>query len=172
MDRRLAMIASAVLAAVTAACRAGTAGSTTAAREPDPVDLVAQVRAAGETGEELEVQPLRDPQVEDLLHLAQAHERTGRLREADRALVQALTISPEAPDLLQWRAELALLNRDWDAAEHFAYRSWQLGPKVGGLCRRNWSAIAQARSARGQDEAAGRARRQGEACTVAPPVRM
>mgnify|MGYP001236528163 CR=1 FL=1 len=167
------ILAMAALALPLAACQSGGSGPAPRTRAAlAPAALVMQVRAAGETGEELEVQPLRDPQVEDLLQQAEAHERAGRVREADHALAQALAISPDAPDLLQWRAELALLGRQWDSAEQLAYRSWEIGPKVGGLCRRNWSAIAHARDARGQNEAAGRARQQVEACKVAPPVRM
>ncbi|HLS83763.1 MAG TPA: hypothetical protein VK016_03775 [Arenimonas sp.] len=170
MNRVLAV---AILATWLAGCHAGAGGSARSqGQQVDPAQRVAQVRAAGKTGTELEVAPLRDPQVEDLLQQAREHEQAGRVREADQALRRALEISPEAPDLLQWRAELALLGRHWDRAEQLAYRAWELGPRVGGLCRRHWNAIAQARLARGQEDAAGRARQQAEGCKVAPPVRM
>ena len=56
--------------------------------------------------------------------------------------------------------------------QHLAARSFAVGPKLGGLCRRNWATIGHARAMRGAHEAAGVAHRQGESCTVSPPVRM
>ena len=53
------------------------------AAKPDPQALVAAVRAAGEHGVELEVAPLRDPHVEDLLAMAQSHEAAGRARAGE-----------------------------------------------------------------------------------------
>lgn len=139
---------------------------------PPPSALVAAVRAAGQSGVELEVQPLRDPQVEDLRHRAEALEAAGRYREADAALVQALALVPDDPELLQWRAELALLRRAWDEAVGHANASYLRGPRLGGLCRRNWTTIELVRERQQHAEAAEAARRQRESCTVAPPVRM
>ncbi|MFY2765351.1 hypothetical protein [Arenimonas sp. MALMAid1274] len=138
----------------------------------DPAALVAQVRAAGQQGNELEVQPLRDPQVEDLRASAEALEAAGKIKPAIAALDRALLISVGDPDLLQWKAELALLQRAWLPAEQLANESFTQGPKLGGLCRRNWTTIALARSSRGDDAGAEVARRQVDGCTVAPPVRM
>ncbi len=154
-----------------------TSDSTPAARrapaaKPDPQALVAAVRAVGEHGEELEVAPLRDPHVEDLLASAESHEAAGRVRDAQAALDQALAITPQAPDLLQWKAELALLRKAWAEAEALANQSYELGPRLGGLCRRNWATIQHARDLRGDAPGAEVARRQVDACTVAPPVRM
>lgn len=137
-----------------------------------PAELVAQVRAAGEHGHELEVQPLRDPQVEDLRLRARELEEAGKPKAAFDTLAQALEISPQDPELLQWQAELALLRRGWEQAESLAAKSYDVGPKLGGLCRRNWATIGHARDMRGADEAAQVAHRQGESCIVAPPVRM
>lgn len=160
-----------------AAC--GSTGDTrapgaTRAAVPDasPAELVAQVRAAGETGHELEVQPLRDPQVEDLRAKAAALEQAGDAAAASAALEQALAITPDDPDLLQWQAELALLQRKWMQAEKQAARSFELGPKLGGLCRRNWFTIGHARAMRGAPQAAEVARKQADSCIVAPPARM
>lgn len=142
------------------------------AAKPDPQALVAAVRAAGEHGVELEVAPLRDPHVEDLLAIAESHEAAGRVREAQAALDQALAITPQAPDLIQWKAELAMLRKAWAEAETLANQSWELGPRLGGLCRRNWATIQHSRGSRGDAAGAEVARRQVDACTVAPPVRM
>ena len=142
------------------------------AAPPTPTQLVASVRAAGATGVELEVQPLRDPQVEDLRAQATRLESAGKTKKADKVLLQALAISPGDPDLLQWRAELALLGKDWQQAERLANTSFERGPKLGGLCRRNWLTVQFARQRRKSPAAAEVARQQGERCTVAPPVRM
>ena len=138
----------------------------------DPVALVATVRTAGATGHELEVKPLRDPQVEDLRAEAESHEAQGRYPQASAALNKALEITPADPDLLQWKAELALLLRAWLVAEQLASQSYENGPRLGGLCRRNWTTVQLARESRGDAAGAEVARRQVDSCTVAPPVRM
>jgi Flp pilus assembly protein TadD len=134
--------------------------------------LVQRVRAAGQVGNELDVQPLRDPQVEDLRVTAAQAERQGDFSGAGRALKQALLLSPNDPDLLQWQAELALAGRDWRAATQLATRSYASGPKLGGLCRRNWTTIQLAAQARGDGVAAAQAQSKVDTCTVAPPTRM
>lgn len=140
--------------------------------KPDVASQVAAVRAAGVSGNELEVQPLRDPQVEDLRAQAEAQEAKRETKQASATLDQALVLSPGDPDLLQWQAELALLGRKWLSAEQLANDSFQKGPKLGGLCRRNWTTIAFAREGRGDAAGAAVARDQVDSCTVAPPVRM
>jgi Flp pilus assembly protein TadD len=142
------------------------------AAKVDPVALVATVRAAGATGNELEVKPLRDPQVEDLRVQAEALEAQGHYSQASAALNKALEITPADPDLLQWKAELALHLRAWQVAEQLASDSFDKGPKLGGLCRRNWTTVQLARESRGDAAGADVARRQLDRCTVAPPVRM
>lgn len=155
---------------------------------------VAAVRAAGgAASSELDVQPLRDTQVEDLREDAQRLEREGKVPEAATALDQALAITPDDPALLQERAEAALLLGQADSAEQFARRAIGLGAQVGPLCRRHWETVAQATEMRGHDApAAGRgeeaaakaaaeasarkttidqARQKRDACTVAAPPR-
>lgn len=167
-------LAAAALALLLSACSTSAPAPErrAAAKKVDPAAVVADVRANGEHGHELEVQPLRDPQVEDLRLQAQTLEAAGKLKPAGAALDQALAITPEDPDLLQWKAELALLRRAWQEAELLANQSFERGPKLGGLCRRNWATIAHAREHRGARDAAAVARKQVASCTVAPPVRM
>ncbi|KFN51411.1 hypothetical protein [Arenimonas composti] len=178
MNRPLPRLLLAVATATAlAACSSGPSAPAPAPRRagPAPLDppaMVAAVRAAGQTGVELEVQPLRDPQVEDLRDAAAAQERAGRLRDAEAALDRALAISVDDPDLLQWKAELALLRRAWEQAEQLANSSYERGPKLGGLCRRNWATVEQSRLARGDAVGAANAGAQIARCTVAPPVRM
>lgn len=148
----------------------------------DRAAAVAAVRSEGlAAGGELEIQPLRDPQVEDLREQAAALEQRGAILAAGETLDQALAISIDDPALLQERAEIALLLGDVDGAERMAQRAFELGAQVGPLCRRHWETLAQVRSARpaapasapaepGASVAAARARR--DACTVAPPDRF
>lgn len=164
-----------VLAMLLAACASTPEPSPRKAKKAKPsppTELVRAVRAAGESGVELEVQPLRDPQVEDLRHLAESLESQGRFREADATLLQALALTPDDPDLLQWRAELALLQRDWDQAVLLANASYVSGPRLGGLCRRNWTTVELVRLQHRDLPSADVARQRRDQCTVAPPVRM
>ena len=88
------------------------------------------------------------------------------------AQVKLLLISPGDPDLLQWKAELSLYRKDWTAAEQLAMQSYEGGPQLGGLCRRNWATVQYARAGRGDSAGAETARQRIAGCTVAPPVRM
>ena len=118
------------------------------------------------------MQPLRDPRVEDLRAEATAAEERGDYAGAARALAKAAEITPDDPDLLQWQAEMALVSRDWATADVLAARSWERGPKLGGLCRRNWTTRRLAAEARNDTAAAAQAQQQVAACKVAPPVRL
>lgn len=159
-----------------AGCSGGTSaglggGSGTRAGATGTV-MLAQVRAAGQLGNELDVQPLRDPQVEDLRARATAAEARGDFAGAHEELASALALSPNDPDLLQWQAEMALAGRDWNRASQLATASYERGPKLGGLCRRNWTTIRLASEARGDLATAGRAQQRVGACAVAPPTRL
>ena len=159
-----------------AACSGGTSsslagGGGTRAAASGSV-MLAQVRAAGQLGNELDVQPLRDPQVEDLRAAATAAEARGDYAGAHQALASALALSPNDPDLLQWQAEMALAGRDWARASQLASASFERGPKLGGLCRRNWTTIRLASEARGDLATAGQAQQRVGACAVAPPTRL
>ncbi|MDQ2701441.1 MAG: tetratricopeptide repeat protein [Pseudomonadota bacterium] len=158
------------LALLLAAC-ASTVG-TTATPSGTPETMVAEIRAAaGQDDTELAVQPLRDPMVDDLREQAQALERQRRYPEAVAALEQALRIVPDDPALLQERAEAALLVHDFATAGQLAKRAWDLGAKVGPLCRRHWETLRQLRLASGDAPGVLSAQVQREACTVAGPAR-
>ncbi|MDR0183427.1 tetratricopeptide repeat protein [Lysobacter arvi] len=155
--------------------------TTTPPAPPAPsIDAVAAVRAiraaGGAASTELDVQPIRDPQVDDLRQDAERLERTGQYAQAIAALDQALQLNPDDPALLQERAEAALLVKDLAGAERFATLGIARGSKVGPLCRRHWETIAQVRQARPiplevPGETVADARRQRDACTVAAPPR-
>jgi predicted Zn-dependent protease len=109
-------------------------------------DLVASIRAAGEREQSvISVTPLRDPGVAALQDSAASDERAGRYAEAAAALDQALKLSPDSPDLLQDRAEIAVRRKNFSVAEELAHRSWSLGPKLGPLCARNWQTVVEIR---------------------------
>jgi len=150
----------------------------------DAVAAVAAIRAAGGAdATELDVQPLRDPQVEDLRQQAAALEAALQYRDAAAALDSALAINADDPALLQERAEIALLLRQLPEAERLAQRAFATGSKVGPLCRRHWETVAQVRvnqpqtgtqaqAGTGAVATAAAARRQRDACTVAAPNRF
>ncbi|GAA5071388.1 tetratricopeptide repeat protein [Lysobacter panacisoli] len=143
----------------------------------DAVAAVAAIRATGgAANSELDVQPIRDPQVEDLREEADRLERAGQYPQAATALDHALQINPDDPALLQERAEAALLMKQLDEAERYARQALQRGSKVGPLCRRHMETIAQVRQARPipievPGEGVADARRDRDACTVSAPPR-
>jgi tetratricopeptide (TPR) repeat protein len=144
----------------------------TATPSTTPEAMVAAIRAAADhAGAELAIQPLRDPMVEDLREQAQRLEQQRRYPEAVAALDHALQLVPDDPALLQERAEAALLSHDFTRAAQLARRGWELGAKVGPLCRRHWETLRQLRLAAGDAAGAGSAQVQREACTVAGPAR-
>lgn len=138
-----------------------------------PFDVLAVVRAAGADAQDsLEVQPLRDPVIDDLRQAAARHEAEHDWARADAALEQALTLTPGDPELLQWRAELALVRGDYSAAVELANASWEHGPRLGALCRRNWTTVRVVRELTDYPAAAQAAAEQLARCTHEPPVRM
>lgn len=135
---------------------AGLAGCSVFAPQPTPApptlapvptyDLVASIRAAGEREKSvISVNALEDPGVTLLQHSAAADERAGHYAAAAAALDQALRLSPDSPDLLQDRAEVAVRQKDFSRAEKLAHQSWSLGPKLGPLCARNWQTVVEMR---------------------------
>lgn len=185
--RPLRLIAGALLLAGCAS-----APTPPAASAFDAEARVAAVRGAGQaSARELDVQPLRDPEVEDLRQQAAQLEARHMYRGAADLLDRAIGLHAQDPALLQDRAELALLLRDLAGADAFARRAIDLGSTTGPLCRRHWELLLQTALLRADDrvirrgeseaqatarvgEAAAQvrhARGQREACTVAAPDR-
>jgi tetratricopeptide (TPR) repeat protein len=136
-------------------------------------DLVASVRAAGEqAGSAVEVKPLRDPAVDGFLRHAEEFERQDKIKEANAEIERALKLAPDAPELLQYQAELMIAARRYDQAEQLARRSFDIGPKVGSLCARNWQTIVETRRVAGDAASVDSARQQVGACRAVAPVRM
>lgn len=140
---------------------------------PPPRNLLAEVRAAAaDAGDVIEVAPLLDPLVLDLLERAARAEEAADLDAAEQALRQALELVPEDPYLMQVRAELLLARMELDEAEALAAQSYERGPRLGPLCRRNWTTVQLAREVRGDADGALTAAGRVARCLIEPPVRM
>lgn len=139
----------------------------------DAASVVAAIRAVGaQSNSSVEVHPLRDPALDGLLKQAHDLEAQQRIAQAIDAVAKALKIAPDSPDILQYQAELQIQARDWKQAAALAQKSWELGPKIGGLCARNLETVARARTTMGDAAGAAQARQQQSGCRVPPPVRL
>ena len=111
-----------VSALLLAACASDPLPDAPSAPAIAPEAMVATIRAAaGDADDELAVQPLRDPMVEDLRRRALQAEQARRYQDAADALDQALAVTPDDPAVLQERAEAAILLGDLDGAEAVSY---------------------------------------------------
>lgn len=132
-----------------------------------PAQRLAAVDAAADAdATELDVQPLRDPEVDDLRAAASRARAAGAFPAAADALDHALKLSPEDPGLWQERAEVAMLEGRYAEAETFARKAIGLGSRTGPLCRRHWAMIEQSQLARGETVNAASAHAQIAGCTV------
>lgn len=128
-------------------------------------DLVAAVRAAGEREKSvITVNGLVDPGVAALQDTAAREEQAGHFDQAAATLDQALKLSPDAPDVLQDRAEVAIRQKKFPQAEALARKSWSLGPKLGSLCARNWQTVVEVRLQARDAAGAAAARKSVAAC--------
>jgi hypothetical protein len=108
--------------------------------------MVAEIQAAGERDKSvINVHPLVDPGITSLQAAARDDERSGQFDAAAAKLDMALKRSPDSPDVLQDRAELAIYMSNYDLAEKLAHQSWSLGSKQGPLCARNWQTVVEMR---------------------------
>jgi len=157
---------------------AGCAQSGPPVVEPPPpaVDTAAAVRAIRAAGEGIDsavqVQPLRDAVIEGYLKKAHQAESTQDYASAIDAAENALKLAPEAPDLLQYRAELDTARGQWSDAEQLALKSFALGPKLGSLCARNWQTVVEARTALNDAATVAQAEQRVKECRVKPLLRM
>ena len=136
-------------------------------------DLVGIIRGAGRTtGSSVEVAPLRDAAVDGFLKQAADQEAAGDFPAALAAVDSALKLAPDAPDILQLKAELLIGLRKYAEAEALARRSFELGAKLGSLCARNWQTIVETRSLARDEASAASAREQLAACRVPPRQRL
>jgi tetratricopeptide (TPR) repeat protein len=162
--KNLRFIGAAMVTALATACAVmQEPAPPTVVESTTPEQRVAAIRAAaGVDDKELAVQPLRDPQVEDLRETAAKATAARDYAAAAEALNQAILIVPEDPAVLQERAEIAELQRDFDRAETLAQRAFDLGSQVGPLCRQHWETIRQIRERRLEIASAPTARQSAE----------
>jgi hypothetical protein len=138
-----------------------------------PASALQAIRRADEgLDSAVQVQPLRDADIESFLARAHGAERAGHIDQAVSEADQALALAPDAPDILQYRAELEVARGQWRQAEQFAIRSFTLGPKVGGLCARNWQTVVEARLALDDAATMEQAKKRLAECRVKPRLRM
>lgn len=158
--------------AALAACSQPPAPGTQGMRAPNH-DIVAAIRAAGDRDSSvLEIAPLRNPAIDNFITAAQNAENAGDVEMAISKTDAALQLAPQAPDILQYRAELAVRARDYTMAENDARRSYQLGPKLGGICARNWQTVVEIEQLKGNVAGVQDARTARDKCHVNGPVRM
>ena len=84
--------------------------------QPPPRDLIAELYAMVEATDQIVVEPLPDPEVEDLKLEATSAIALRDLERAARHLMQALEIRPGRPDLLQLRQKLSPADRQTHCA--------------------------------------------------------
>ncbi|MGA9342708.1 MAG: tetratricopeptide repeat protein [Rhodanobacteraceae bacterium] len=136
-------------------------------------DALAAIRNAGDgLDSAVQVHPLHDPAVDGLLEKAHVAEAAGEFDAAVAAANSALKLAPDAPEILQYLAELEVERGHWQRAEQFAIKSFSLGPKVGSLCARNWQTVIEARIAFKDRPTREQAEQRLKQCRVPPTVRM
>ncbi|HEU4663108.1 MAG TPA: tetratricopeptide repeat protein [Dokdonella sp.] len=143
---------------------------------PPPVDPVAALKAIRAAGDGLDsavqVQPLRDAAIEGFMQRARDAEAHQDYAAAASAADDALALAPDAPDLLQYRAEIDVARAQWREAERLALKSHALGPRSGSLCARNWQTVVEARTALGDAPTVEAARERLKECRIKPLLRM
>ena len=140
---------------------------------PAPVEeseVESRIRqAARDDSNGVQVFPLRNPAVEELMADASAAERAGEADRAAMLLERALRIQPRDPELLQQVAEIKLQQAQYEQALNFAVRSYDVGPKVGEICSRNWRTISLARERLQDNAGAADAERRATGCMNTKP---
>jgi len=135
--------------------------------------ILASIRSAGaQFDSSVEVKPLRDAAADGALEQAHDLEGQQQIAQAIEAVDKALKIAPNAPDILQYKAELQIQQHEWTQAGALAQKSWELGPKVGALCARNQQTLVHVRESQGDSAGAAQARQQVSGCRVPAPARF
>jgi tetratricopeptide (TPR) repeat protein len=144
-----------------------------ATRTPAPVEdreVDTRVREpARQDAKGVQVFPLQNPAVKELLADAGRAESSGNYDQAAVLLERALRIQPSDPEILQSLAEVNLQVKDYEQALNFAIRSYDSGPRVGEICSRNWRTVSVAREHLGDHNGSVEAERRAGACMNAKP---
>ncbi len=117
----------------------------------------------------MQVFPLQNPAVKELLADAGTAESAGDYGQAATLLERALRIQPRDPEILQSLAEVQLQMKDYEQALNFATRSYDIGPRVGEICSRNWRTISVSREHLGDHSESVKAEQKARACMNTKP---
>jgi len=117
----------------------------------------------------VQVFPLQNPAVKELMADAGAAESAGNYQQASILLERALRIQPRDPEILQGLAEVQMHLRDYQQALNFAVRSYDIGPRVGEICSRNWRTISVAREHLGDHAGSMDAEQRATVCMNTKP---
>lgn len=146
------------------------AACATSPKSPAEPDVDARVRQpAQQDSAGVQVFPLENGAVTELLADASAAEQNGQLEQASMSLERALRIQPRNPEILQSMAEVNLQMADYEQALNFAARSYDLGPRVGEICSRNWRTISVSREYLGDHSGSVEAEKRASNCMVTKP---
>jgi hypothetical protein len=140
--------------------------------ELSPAEMLAKIRANQGAQDELIFQTIPDDAIIDLIDKAKHAELNGDYALANSHLAEALRINSSNPEVTQLKAEIALLQESWANAEQLALQSYQFGPRLGNLCRRNWLTVNYAKAAQGKAMADFELAKNLNECTIVPPARL
>jgi tetratricopeptide (TPR) repeat protein len=147
--------------------------SACSSRYPAPVEdreVTTRVRVpANQDSEGVQVYSLQNPAVKQLTAQARVAERDGNLDQAGAFIERALRIEPRDPQLLQHMAEIKLQKADYQQALSFAVKSYDIGPRVGEICSRNWRTISVAREHLNDTDGANEAETRAGQCMNTRP---
>ena len=145
-------------------------------QQPAPIkdkEIDSRVRApATKDSAGVQVYSLQNPAVKELTAQALVAEHAGELDQASGYLERALRIEPRDPQLLQHMAEIKLQKEDYQQALNFAVRSYEIGPRVGEICSRNWRTISVAREHLNDTNGASDAEVRATRCMNTRPERL
>lgn len=146
---------------------ASTAPGPSATQQPE---VEARVREpARQDSDGIQVFPLQNPAVKELLADASNAEQTGDYGQAASYLERALRIQPRDPEILQSMAEVQLQMQDYEQALNFATRSYDIGPRVGEICSRNWRTISVSKEYLGDSKGSVDAEKKAAVCMNTKP---
>ena len=163
------LLAAAMAASLLGACAGWTPSPTTGTA--GTVDTDVRVPASQDSAG-VQVFPLQNPAVKELLADASSAESVGDYGTASVLLERALRIEPRDPEILQSMAEVQLQNGDYEQALNFAVRSYDSGPRVGEICSRNWRTIGVARERLGDRSGSAEAVERASQCMSTRPERL
>ena len=169
LGRLRTLLAAAVTASLLAACAGWTPSDPTGTT--DTVETDVRVPASQDSAG-VQVFPLQNPAVKELLADASSAESVGDYGTAAVLLERALRIEPRDPEILQSMAEVQLQNGDYEQALNFAVRSYDSGPRVGEICSRNWRTIGVARERLGDRSGSAEAVERASQCMSTRPERL